>query len=82
MAYSQGKIDRAVVLIAALDRVLTSSGSTLPVDAHTPYERTLAAVKPRLEEEQPLLVLWEAGQRMSPEQIVAYALGELVLPSS
>lgn len=78
LASAQGNLERTAVLLGALDKLLNPTGISLmqPISARLAYESTLAAARPRLEEE-PLLALWEAGQQMSLEETISYVLGEL-----
>jgi ATP/maltotriose-dependent transcriptional regulator MalT len=75
VAYARAEVERTVVLLGALERMLPTVGISLLINARIIYDRTLSAVKPRLEEE-PFIALFSIGQQMSAEAAVAYALRE------
>jgi tetratricopeptide (TPR) repeat protein len=72
---SQGKYERATQILAAVETQLSSIGiRLLPVDK-LEYERSLAALRGRLDE-RTLARYWADGSAMSLDEALAFALDE------
>jgi tetratricopeptide (TPR) repeat protein len=75
IAVAQGKFERAVQIIAAVESQLTAMGMRLlPVDK-LEYERNLALLQANMSEKA-LTMFWAKGKGMLLEEVIAFALEE------
>lgn len=67
---AEGQPDRATRLLGTSEALFESIGAPLPPHCRPAHERTLAALRARLDEET-FAVAWAEGRSMTPEQAVA-----------
>jgi len=72
LAGREGKYERAVLLLGAVETVCAPLGHTLSVAVPAEYERTAVAARATLTVEA-FAAAWEAGRTMTLEQAIAYA---------
>lgn len=67
---AEGQPDRATRLLGTAEALFESIGAPLPPHCHPAHERTLDAIRARLDREN-LAAAWAEGRSMTPEQAVA-----------
>jgi predicted ATPase/class 3 adenylate cyclase/DNA-binding XRE family transcriptional regulator len=75
VASEQGQAARAARLCGAIEVLLKSIGAVLERAERAAHDRTIAAARAQLDAVA-FSALWAEGRAMSPEQTIAYALGE------
>jgi predicted ATPase len=70
-----GAAERGVRLLGAVAVLLENISALLDTNDRLPYARAIAAARARLGDEV-FQRAWEAGRAMTPEQAIAYALGQ------
>jgi len=73
IAVGQGKIERAVRLMATVENQLALIGTRLLILDKMEYERNLALLRAKLDEKT-LARFWEKGKAMTMQQAIEYAL--------
>jgi predicted ATPase/DNA-binding CsgD family transcriptional regulator len=67
---AEGQSTRAAKLLGAAEALLEAIGAPLPLHCRPAHERTLAAIRARLDDKS-LAAAWAEGRAMTPEQAVA-----------
>jgi hypothetical protein len=69
----QGKLQEAVIMLAASDQIANSLGLKIEPELQEPYDKALAKCQEKFSE-QDFEITWQAGRNMEFEQAVKFAL--------